>query len=69
MAAPDNANFLLDTDNTLLDNITRELLNCRKLQHNCAEFSLPGLMSIPAIFDQAIRNTAANYDAIHRKVQ
>lgn len=48
-----------------LDNITRELLNCGKLQRNCAKFSLTGLMSIPTIFDQAIRNAAANYDAIH----
>ena len=52
-----------------LDTITRELLNCGKLQRNCAEFSLSGVMSIPTIFDQAIRNAAANYDAIHRKVQ
>jgi transaldolase len=52
-----------------LDNIIRELQDCAKLQRNCAEFSLSGLMSIPTIFDQAIRNAAANYDAIHRKVK
>lgn len=65
MVAPDNVIFLLDADNTLLDTITRELLNCGKLQRNCAKFSLTGLMSIPTIFDQAIRNAAANYEAIH----
>lgn len=52
-----------------LDNITRELLNSGTLQRYCSEFSVTGLTSNPTLFDQAIENTEAYDDAIHRKAK
>ncbi|UVK49556.1 transaldolase (plasmid) [Mesorhizobium sp. AR07] len=50
-----------------LDNITRDLLSSGILQRYCAEFSVTGLTSNPTIFDEAIRNSKAYDDALHRK--
>ncbi len=52
-----------------LDNISRDLLDSGTLKTYIDDFSVTGLTSNPTIFDQAIRNTAAYDDAIHKKVQ
>ncbi len=48
-----------------LDNITRDLLETGTLARYIAELSVTGLTSNPAIFDHAIKNSAA-YDAAIR---
>ena len=61
---------LYELDQSLwLDNITRELLNCGKLQRNCAKFSLTGLMSIPRYLRPSHSEYRSYYNAIYRKVK
>ncbi|TPL71502.1 transaldolase [Mesorhizobium sp. B2-3-15] len=50
-----------------LDNITRDLLSSGTLRRYCTEFSVTGLTSNPTIFDEAIRNSAAYDETLHRK--
>jgi len=50
-----------------LDNITRDLLQSRTLQHYIDELSVTGLTSNPTIFDHAIRNGGSYDDAIRDK--
>ena len=52
-----------------LDNITRDLLSSGTLQRYCADFSVTGLTSNPTIFDEAIRNSTAYDEALHRKAR
>jgi len=49
-----------------LDNITRDLLSSGTLQRYCTDFSVTGLTSNPTIFDEAIRNSTAYDEALHR---
>ena len=61
---------LYELDQSLwLDNITRELLNCGKLQRNCAKFSLTGLMSIPRYLRPSHSEYRSYYNATYRKVK
>lgn len=50
-----------------LDNITRGLLTSGTLRRYSSEFSVTGLTSNPAIFDQAIKNAGFYDDAIRKK--
>ena len=50
-----------------LDNITREILNDGTLRRYIDEYSITGLTSNPAIFDQAIGNTNAYDDDIRER--
>jgi transaldolase len=47
-----------------LDNITRELLDSGALKRYIGEFSITGLTSNPAIFNQAFKSSSAYNDAI-----
>ena len=52
-----------------LDNITRDLLSSGTLKRYCTDFSVTGLTSNPTIFDEAIRNSTAYDEALHRKAR
>jgi hypothetical protein len=52
-----------------LDNITSELQDCGKLESNCTEFSLTGLMSIPRYLRPSHSEYRSYYNAIYRKVK
>ncbi|RVA16604.1 transaldolase, partial [Mesorhizobium sp. M7D.F.Ca.US.004.03.1.1] len=52
-----------------LDNITRDLLSSGTLQRYCTDFSVTGLTSNPTIFDEAIKNSTAYDEALHRKAR
>jgi transaldolase len=52
-----------------LDNITRDLLNNGRLQQYIDEFAVTGLTSNPAIFEHAIRESAAYDGAIRQEVK
>jgi transaldolase len=50
-----------------LDNITRDLLDNGILEGYINDLSITGLSSNPTIFDHAVKNSAAAYDASIRK--
>src|SRR5208337_4744429 len=52
-----------------LDNITRDLLTTRTLEHYIQQLSVTGLTSNPTIFDHAIKNSTAYDDAIRQKLK
>jgi len=52
-----------------LDNITRDLLTTRTLDHYIQQLSVTGLTSNPTIFDHAIKNSSSYDDAIRRKLK
>src|SRR5208337_922509 len=51
-----------------LDNITRDLLTSRTLEHYIEELSVTGLTSNPTIFDHALKNSRAYDKAIRDKL-
>jgi transaldolase len=51
-----------------LDNITRDLLDSGTLKQYIDELSVTGLTSNPTIFDHAIKNSAAYYSSISKKL-
>jgi transaldolase len=52
-----------------LDNITRDLLTTRTLEHYIQQLSVTGLTSNPTIFDHAIKNSTAYDGAIRQKLK
>jgi transaldolase len=52
-----------------IDNITRELLNSGRLKHAIDEWSVTGLVSNPAAFEHAFKNSSVYDVAIRKKLK
>ena len=63
-----NGGVIVLPDLSVLDNITRDLLTSRTLQHYIDDLSVTGLTSNPTIFEQTIKNSAAYDTAIVAKL-